>query len=152
MNQRKSTGQRLSKKTPVKGVRGPRGDKNSTGRQSQLTLTLEHLGDWATNLTVWVCTDWTQASLHMCSKCADWSSCGSVWGKLSRKLLPVSGICSPSWAVFSGLGEEALGFSETWRRRGREILGAPTCSEKNRRGNGGRIMGGVTLKRGVCWM
>lgn len=85
---------------------GPEGNRNSTGRdqQSHLTWTLGALRGWTKNWRTY--TGWTEASLHICSRCAAWFSCGSWTGAGAiPKLLPVCGICSSSWtalAVLSG--------------------------------------------------
>jgi hypothetical protein len=105
----------LWKKKRKKDFR-PWGDRNSTGRPREST-NLESWGSQSLN------THGLGVGLpHICSRCVAWSSCGS------QKLLPVSGICSSSWVVLSGLsGRER----ETWSAKVGGYPGeAPTHSEE----------------------
>lgn len=106
-----------------------------------------YLRVWTTNKKTH--RGWSWASTHICSRCAACFSSGfhTTGTGPSQKLLPVSGIRSPSWTVLLGLS--GRGSTEPCRELMCPVgVGAPA----QRRREGGmreRLWNGVTSKE-VC--
>lgn len=108
---------------------------------------VSNLDPWGSNHQAENIQRLTWASLHTCSICAAWSSCGS-WTSgegAVTKVLPLHAICYSMVGLpcLILVGENESSLTEIWCARVEEYPGAPPAQ---REGEEERIMGGVTWR------